>query len=139
MHRLQASGKTVTVPRPLARTWAELSEEDERLITLRDAGRTWPDIRKEWEVMTGETVGSSTLPNRYSRLKTNLTVINEEDCARMFESLSEVETAFQREKWNLVANSVVAKGGTEYKVCLLWSMLCLGHDFQHVSLRRRRY
>ena len=33
---------------------------------MRDSGQSWPNIRKEWEKVTGEKTGSSTLPNRYS-------------------------------------------------------------------------
>nr|POE75112.1 hypothetical protein CFP56_63347 [Quercus suber] len=108
--------KAVVAARPLARTWVEASEEDKMLITMRDENRSWADIRKEWELLTGEVVGGSTLPNRYARLKELLTVVNEEDCARMLESLTEVEKAFQKEKWNLIAESVVDKGGQKYKV-----------------------
>lgn len=85
---------------------------------MRDDGRSWADIRKVYEETTGEPIGQSTLPNRYSRLKANFTVIKEEDSARMIESKHEVESAFEKEKWNLIAESVSEKGGEKYKVNL---------------------
>lgn len=47
-------------------SFAECTDEDKKLITLRDGGMSWADIKREWEKVSGESMGNSTLPNRYS-------------------------------------------------------------------------
>ena len=49
----------------IPRTFDECEDIDKKLITLRDGGMSWPDIRKMWKEETGEETGKSTLPNRY--------------------------------------------------------------------------
>ena len=84
---------------------------------MKDAGKTWTEIRAEYERLTGEKTGQSTLPNRYVRLKTNITVIKEEDNERLLKAKLEVEQAFEKEKWNLVGAAMKNQGCTElYKV-----------------------
>jgi len=86
------------------------------LIALRDAGKGWTEIRVEWEKMTGERTGNSTLPNRYSRLKSNLTIIKEEDNQKLLEAKQEVEATFEKDKWSMIAQNVAQRGGEAYKV-----------------------
>ena len=83
---------------------------------MRDAGREWKDIRAKWEELTGEKTGTSTLPNRYGRLKSNFTVIKEEDHWKLMQAKEEVEKAFEAQKWGLIAKAVQGKGGDAYKV-----------------------
>ncbi|KAK5116552.1 hypothetical protein LTR85_009177 [Meristemomyces frigidus] len=73
----KAPAKAVAGARAIARSYEECSESDKKLIDMRDAGRSWVDIRGEWEKITGDKTGNSTLPNRYARLKSNFTVIKE--------------------------------------------------------------
>jgi hypothetical protein len=58
----------------------------------------------------------STLPNRYTRLKSNFVIINEEDNARLFEAKQEVEARFEKTKWTEIARLVEDKGGDSYRV-----------------------
>ena len=51
---------------PMGRTYEQCAEHDKKLIDMRDTGKSWKDIRKEWTKLTGETTAPSTLPNRYS-------------------------------------------------------------------------
>jgi len=83
---------------------------------MRDADRSWPEIRTEWEKLTGDKTGSSTLPNRYNRLKTNFTVIKEEDNGKMLEAKKNVEEAFEKGKWAMIATAMEKLGGDSYKV-----------------------
>ena len=55
--------------RVIPRSLEEVSEADRKLMDMRDNGEDWKAIRKMWQQMTGEIPGSSTLPNRYTRLK----------------------------------------------------------------------
>lgn len=86
------------------------------LLKRRDAGAGWSEIRAEWEKITGDTVGKSTLPNRYNRLKANVSVISEEDCARLLAAKTAVEKKFETEKWTLIATAIQQQGGGEYTV-----------------------
>lgn len=68
-------GKTV----PISTSLATASDADKMLIKMKEEGKTWAEIREAWKKMTGEETKSSTLPNRYSRLKTNLMTLQSGD------------------------------------------------------------
>lgn len=87
------------------------------LLGWRDANKEWGPIRAEWQRLTGEVTAQSTLPNRYTRLKTNFAVLNEEDNAILVRAKREVEDAFQAQKWSLVARLLVQKGGSDHVSC----------------------
>ncbi|KAK5700767.1 hypothetical protein LTR97_005284 [Elasticomyces elasticus] len=100
--------------RTIGRSYEECSEEDKALIDMRDAGKSWTEIRAEWEKLTGDKTGQSTLPNRYSRLKSNFVVIKEEDLKHLLQAKVEVEAAFEKEKWSLVADAMEKMGTEKY-------------------------
>jgi hypothetical protein len=47
-------------------TYELCAEHDKMLVDMRDSRKSWDDIRKAWEEMTGDKTAYSTLPNRYS-------------------------------------------------------------------------
>ncbi|KAK5720514.1 hypothetical protein LTR17_014915 [Elasticomyces elasticus] len=100
--------------RTIGRSYEECSEEDKALIDMRDAGKSWTEIRAEWEKLTGDKTGQSTLPNRYSRLKSNFVAIKEEDLKHLLQAKVEVEAAFEKEKWSLVADAMEKMGTEKY-------------------------
>jgi len=102
--------------RVIGRSYDECSEEDKILLDLRDAGKGWTEIRAEWEKLTGDKTGHSTLPNRYARLKSNFVVIREEDNQILLEAKIDVEAAFEKEKWGLIAAAMEKKGADSYRV-----------------------
>lgn len=53
-----------------------------------------------------DKTGDSTLPNCYSRLKSDFTVVREKDVWRLIEAKHEVEDKYRGKKWGLIA-----KGG----------------------------
>lgn len=106
--------KKAAPSRQIPRSFDECDPNDQMLITMRDSGSEWKIIRANWEERTGEKVGASTLPNRYARLKSNFTVIREEDHAKLLEAKREVEESFENQKWDLVARVVKEKGGETY-------------------------
>ncbi|KAK1814946.1 hypothetical protein LTR12_010644 [Friedmanniomyces endolithicus] len=101
--------------RVIGRSYDECSEEDKILLDLRDAGKGWTEIRAEWEKLTGDKTGHSTLPNRYARLKSNFVVIREEDNQILLEAKIDVEAAFEKEKWGLIAAAMEKKGADSYR------------------------
>lgn len=108
--------KPSTPGKAIPRSYDECGPADRQLLDMRDSGSSWPEIRTAWEALTGEKTGASTLPNRYVRLKSNFTVVQEEDLPRLLEAKRSVEEAFERGKWGMVAEAVEKMGGTRYRV-----------------------
>ncbi|KAL8800873.1 MAG: hypothetical protein Q9182_004847 [Xanthomendoza sp. 2 TL-2023] len=44
--------------------WSQATIADKTLVALKEAGKSWSEIRVEWLKMTGQDTASSTLPNR---------------------------------------------------------------------------
>ncbi|RMY63084.1 hypothetical protein D0863_10746 [Hortaea werneckii] len=107
--------KPSTPGKAIPRSYDECGPADRQLLDMRDSGSSWPEIRAAWEALTGEKTGASTLPNRYVRLKSNFTVVQEEDLPRLLEAKRSVEEAFERGKWGMVAEAVEKMGGTRYR------------------------
>ncbi|KAI5368264.1 hypothetical protein Slin15195_G033970 [Septoria linicola] len=123
-------GKTAAA-RPIPRTYEECDEADKMLIEWRDQKKEWAPIKVEWKRLTGEGTAQSTLPNRYTRLKMNFAMLNEEDNAILLQAKREIEDSFQAQKWSLVATKLLANGGSDYTSCPIilqrqWKKLMLG-------------
>lgn len=67
--RKRQAGKKQLNSRVIPRSLDECDDADKELITMREAGNEWKTIRTRWAEMTGEQTATSTLPNRYARLK----------------------------------------------------------------------
>jgi hypothetical protein len=64
----KSKGKTA-VSRVIPRSLEDCDEADKTLISMRESGLDWNPIRAKWLELTGEKTATSTLPNRYARLK----------------------------------------------------------------------
>ena len=62
--------------RKLPASYEEANEADKMLWDSRKDGVIYSKIREDWEKITGEKIGASTLPNRFERLKANFTKIS---------------------------------------------------------------
>lgn len=97
---------------------------DAGLLTLLQEGRSWGDINKEWERITGNKPASSTLPNRFNRLKANISTVEDCDIDQMKLSVVAVEVAIETEykeaiakKWARIAKHMRENGvENEYHV-----------------------
>lgn len=49
----QASKGTPADPRPVPTSWDDADDADKMLMTMKQAGKTWEEIREAWEEMTG--------------------------------------------------------------------------------------
>lgn len=47
-------------------------------------GKSWPEIRKAWDSMTGEVSGVDMIRKRYKKMKTNFAVVDERDVSLLF-------------------------------------------------------
>ncbi|KAL2352489.1 hypothetical protein BJ546DRAFT_1064223 [Cryomyces antarcticus] len=108
-----------TPGRAIPRTMGECNEADRMLLSMRDAGKAWDEIKEAWEAATGEKVGRSTLPNRYTRLKANVMVFPVEDNIKLLAARKTVEETFEKEKWSMIANDIIRNGGGAYSVTIL--------------------
>lgn len=69
----------ICAPRGIPCSWEDADEADTMLFKMRNEGHNWEIIRKMWLEMTGQDPAPSTLPNRYNRLKNNLTHLGKGD------------------------------------------------------------
>ena len=79
----RALAGTVIKGRGIPTSIAEASEADRAMLRMREEGKTWIEINAMWEAMTGEKPGKSTLPNRYTRLKSNLMTLEKGDVSSL--------------------------------------------------------
>ena len=65
---------------PIPATYEEASSEDKMLIRMREVdGKSWPEIRKKLEDITQAKIGASSLQIRYTRMKANFVVFEQDD------------------------------------------------------------
>ena len=77
--RQRAPPKTQVSARDISRSWKTANPADKMLMKMKLRGCGWKEIRKAWEELTGEQPAPSTLPNRYNRIKDNLTRLRSGD------------------------------------------------------------
>ncbi|OCL10315.1 hypothetical protein AOQ84DRAFT_387595 [Glonium stellatum] len=94
----------------IATSVEELSVQDRLLLTMKDAGKSWSEIIAAWKNATGETPGKSTLPNRYARLKANITQMKPEDQDILLIAYRKVYEKFERDKWELIKRTMEEDG-----------------------------
>ncbi|KAH0538809.1 hypothetical protein FGG08_004641 [Glutinoglossum americanum] len=115
---------TPTLARSIPESRDELDEKDKILLDLKNQGKTWPEIREEFKKM-GIPTGTSTLPNRYSRLTAKLTEWKAGDVDIFLAAKSTIETEhleemkakdakFETEKWGKISAAMEEKGTNRY-------------------------
>ncbi|KAF2136118.1 uncharacterized protein K452DRAFT_214369, partial [Aplosporella prunicola CBS 121167] len=94
----------------ISTSFDDLSEEDYLLIEMKDSGKGWEEIRAAWRDLTGQETAKSTLPNRYSRLKANLSNLSDQDLQNLVDAKAEVELEFEQEMWGRIQQRMAEKG-----------------------------
>jgi hypothetical protein len=74
------------IPIPMSKE--EASPADLMLLKRRDEGMSWREITAEWNQMTGQNLGNSTLPNRYLRMMAMWSVWKEGDVCIRFQRIN---------------------------------------------------
>lgn len=77
--RQRAPPKNHIAARDISRSWKTANPADKMLMKMKEKGCGWLEIRKAWQELTGEWPAASTLPNRYKRVKDNLTRLKSGD------------------------------------------------------------
>lgn len=119
-------------------SYEEAGSEDKLIIQMREKdGKGWSDIREEIEKITGAKFGSTTLKNRYARMKANFVVFekdhvccldlswvlcdwqltskcNFEQEPILLEIKKDIEDKFEIEKWQRIADGIEARCGQKY-------------------------
>ncbi|CAD0114745.1 unnamed protein product [Aureobasidium uvarum] len=91
--------------KPIPSSFEECDIADQTLITMRDA---------RYAELEGIKHGSSTIPNRYERLKTAFVNMVPEDNLRLFNIKAKLEDNFNKRKWALIAAEITKDGGAKY-------------------------
>ena len=83
-------------------------------------GKSWGLIRAEWERLTGDKVGGSTLPNRYPRVLAAISSVEDEHLEQLKASHAAIEAAMKAEMWGRVSKHMKENGvETEYQAAVL--------------------
>ncbi|KAL1615509.1 hypothetical protein SLS56_011797 [Neofusicoccum ribis] len=109
----KAPNKTPTSARAIAATIEELSTEDRLLLSMKDQGKSWKEINDAWKAATGVEVAKSTLPNRYARLRANITSMSESDQQNLVKAKQLVEEQFEQQKWESISQKMQELGTAE--------------------------
>ncbi|MCJ1282181.1 hypothetical protein MMC26_001504 [Xylographa opegraphella] len=107
--------ETTASAQAIPSSWDEASEADRELVRMKEAGKSWPEIREMWKNKTGKELAGSTLPNRYSRIKINLEHLEPGDEARLAEALARYES----EKWKTISGYMESDGAKKYAPAFL--------------------
>ncbi|KAK5703564.1 hypothetical protein LTS12_028319 [Elasticomyces elasticus] len=100
---------------PIPLSYEEAGPEDKKILQMRDSeGRGWTDICEVIEWITGVKIRTTSLRNRYNKMKSNFVVFEDKDVAVLFQSKKEIEDKFEAEKWQKIADSIEAKTGNKY-------------------------
>lgn len=91
----------------------ELSSEDRLLLNMKDQGKSWKEIGEAWQAATGIAPAKSTLPNRYARLRANITTMSEADQRHLVAAKAAVEAEFEVSKWERIAQKMQELGSAE--------------------------
>ena len=82
--RQRALAKDKISARDISRSWKTANPADKMMMKMKEKGCGWLEIRKAWQELTGEWPATSTLPNRYKRVKDNLTRLKPGDVCDFF-------------------------------------------------------
>ena len=94
-----------------------------RTLTLIQKGKGWSDIGEEWFKITGQRPGSTTLPNRLTRIRENIGDFNNDDDRLLVKCKREIDETFANDVWAIVAEQMVIKGGGKFTVrSRLWTL-----------------
>ncbi|KAI9770905.1 MAG: hypothetical protein M1840_002609 [Geoglossum simile] len=111
----------------------DLDDNDKLLLSMKEQGKTWPEIREAFKNI-GITTGASTLPNRYSRLVAKLVEWKSGDVdtflavksaieAEFLEAKKAMEAKFDAEKWSKISAGMEERGTTRYTSAALQKKL----------------
>lgn len=81
---------------------------------------SFEEITPHWLELAGrsasDVLSKNMLSTRYSRMKTNFSMIKEEDNVLLFEAKSRVDAILNAERWARIAADIVSNGGGSYTV-----------------------
>ncbi|KAH0559244.1 hypothetical protein GP486_004241 [Trichoglossum hirsutum] len=120
----RAPAATPTLGRSIPESRDKLGDDDKMLLDLKEQGKTWPEIREAFRKI-GIITGSSTLPNRYSRLTAKLVEWKAGDIdifmaakatveAEHLEAKKAMEAKFEAEKWGKISVAMEEMGADHY-------------------------
>ncbi|KAL0264797.1 hypothetical protein SLS55_000750 [Diplodia seriata] len=127
----RAPVKAPSTARMIATSVDQLSSEDRLLLNMKDEGKSWKEIGEAWKMITGVAPAKSTLPNRYARLRANITTMTETDQQNLLTAKTYVEQKQEQEKWEQIAQRMQELGSSEK-----FSTTILQKQFQKMEVAR---
>ncbi|KAL9134635.1 MAG: hypothetical protein Q9175_004175 [Cornicularia normoerica] len=110
----QAPKKELAAPRGIPSSWEDADHADRMMVTMKEKGEGWAEIRAAWKEATGQDTASSTLPNRYNRIKVNMMRMKEGDDQHLLLAKKEIEDAYASGFWANVATNMERRGAGRY-------------------------
>lgn len=125
---------------PIPATYEEASAADKMMIRMREVdGKSWVEIRKTLEDLMQAKIGASSLQIRYTRMKANFVVFEQDDVCIflsfpfsacflsikdrwlrteqvpvLLQAKKDIEEKMEAEKWQRVADAIEEKTGNKY-------------------------
>ncbi|KAF6220496.1 hypothetical protein HO133_002929 [Letharia lupina] len=115
----QAPKKELAAPRGIPSSWDNADHADRMMVTMKEKGEGWAEIRAAWKEATGQDTASSTLPNRYNRIKVNMMRMKEGDDQHLLLAKKEIEDAYNTGFWANVAANMERRGADKYPSAFL--------------------
>lgn len=78
------------------------------------AGKGWKEIGEEWERLTGQKAASTTLPNRFTRIKEHIGDFTAPDDELLLKCKKDLESTWSKEIWAMISEQMVIKGGEKF-------------------------
>ncbi|MCJ1312117.1 hypothetical protein MMC25_005791 [Agyrium rufum] len=104
---------------PIPKSYEEAGEADRLMVQMRNEDKTWAEIQAMWLEHTGTEKTSASLQKRFSRIKDNLTKLEDGEASMVPEDLmvrllQNIEAKLANEKWGMLAADMEKEGCKKY-------------------------
>ncbi|KAI4260693.1 MAG: hypothetical protein L6R42_003934, partial [Xanthoria sp. 1 TBL-2021] len=90
------------------------SKADETLVSMKESGYSWNEIREKWTELTGQVTASSTLPNRYKRLQVIMMELRDTEKDILVAAKEAVEANWKTMMWSTISIKMEAMGARKF-------------------------
>lgn len=94
--------------------WSKASQADETLVSMKESGYSWNEIREKWTELTGQVTASSTLPNRYKRLQVIMMELRNTEKDILVAAKEAVEANWKTMMWSAISTKMEAMGAWKF-------------------------
>ncbi|KAL8849773.1 MAG: hypothetical protein Q9221_005256 [Calogaya cf. arnoldii] len=94
--------------------WSKASQADETLVSMKESGYSWNELREKWTELTGQVTASSTLPNRYKRLQLIMMELRDTEKEILVAAKQAVEDNWKTMMWSAISTKMEAMGARKF-------------------------